>query len=221
MTCDRHAPDVLARPRRRRCRPGGRRRAATLAGAQSRHLVISVAGGRAKRRKLAEALAGAAIGPDRRPFAGAPGRRGPADRAAQGRGHRSISPPACAGCGRGTCAPCSAAGRTGTAEPAARRAQRCAACGNTRPVTFRDRDGQPRCGKCPPGDGRQTRAELIAGSRCRDRPRAARRPWSARCWQSTAQSGQRYVRLGPGPARAARAARPARAPGRPSRRCCG
>ena len=30
----------------------------------------------------------------------------------------------------------------------------CAACGQTRPVTFRDRDERPRCFRCPPGDGR-------------------------------------------------------------------
>ena len=64
-----------------------------------------------------------------------------------------ISPPACAGCGKelrtmqrrwqdwycGGCGP---------------QRERCGGCGNTRPVTFRDRDGQPRCDQCPPGDGR-------------------------------------------------------------------
>ena len=33
-------------------------------------------------------------------------------------------------------------------------AEQCAVCGNTRPVSTRDRAGQPRCAKCPDADGR-------------------------------------------------------------------
>ena len=42
------------------------------------------------------------------------------------------------------------------------RRERCGSCGSTRQVTFRDRDGQPRCRRCPPGDGRDP-AAVIAG----------------------------------------------------------
>ena len=38
----------------------------------------------------------------------------------------------------------------------------CAACGNTRTVTARDRDGQPRCGECPPGNG-QDPIDIVVG----------------------------------------------------------
>ncbi|HEV3295007.1 MAG TPA: hypothetical protein VG123_39010 [Streptosporangiaceae bacterium] len=123
-------------------------------------LVISIAGGRAKRRKLAGALAG-------RPAVLADG-RSPAPRvvgdlliALRKVGATVIAPPACAGCGKdlrtmqrrgqdwycGVCGP---------------RRERCGACGSARPVTFRDREGQPRCGRCPPGDGRDP-AAIIAG----------------------------------------------------------
>jgi hypothetical protein len=46
-----------------------------------------------------------------------------------------------------------------------RRRLRCRACGNTRAVTFRDRNGLPRCGQCPSGDGRDPAAviaEIVA-----------------------------------------------------------
>jgi uncharacterized protein YidB (DUF937 family) len=123
-------------------------------------LVVSVAGGRAKRRKLAGALAG-------RPAVLTDG-RSPAPRvvgdlliALRKAGATVISPPACAGCGkdlrtmqrRGQDWYCGACGP---------RRERCEACGSARPVTFRDRDGQPRCGRCPPGDGTDP-AAIIAG----------------------------------------------------------
>lgn len=64
----------------------------------------------------------------------------------------TISPPVCAECGKllrtfqrrgegwycGVCGP--------VREP-------CAACGNTRRVSCRDREGEPRCSQCPPDDG--------------------------------------------------------------------
>jgi hypothetical protein len=123
-------------------------------------LVVSVAGGRAKRRKLAAALAG-------RPAVLTDG-RSPAPRvigdlliALRKAGATVISAPACAGCGkdlgamqrRGQDWYCSACGP---------RRERCGACGSAQPVTFRDRDGQPRCRRCPPGDGRDP-AGIIAG----------------------------------------------------------
>ena len=111
--------------------------------------VISVAGGRAKRRKLAQALA-------RRPAVLADG-RSPAPRAAgdllvalRKAGAGAVSPPVCAGCGkqlrsfqrRGEDWFCSACGPK--REP-------CAGCGKIRAIHQRDRDGRPRCTKCPPG----------------------------------------------------------------------
>ena len=112
-------------------------------------VVIGVAGGRAKRRKLAQALA-------RRPAILADG-RSPAPRAAgdllvalRKAGAGRVSPPACAGCGkqlrsfqrRGEDWFCSACGPK--REP-------CAGCGKARVIHLRDRDGRPRCAKCPPG----------------------------------------------------------------------
>jgi hypothetical protein len=111
-------------------------------------VVISVTGGRAKRRKLAQALA-------RRPAILTDG-RSPAPRAAgdllialRKAGAGTISPPACAGCGkqlrsfqrRGEDWFCSACGPK--REP-------CAGCGKIRVIHLRDRDGRPRCAKCPP-----------------------------------------------------------------------
>jgi hypothetical protein len=111
-----------------------------------------VAGGRAKRRRVAQALLD-------NPSVLADG-RSPAPRAVadllialRAAGAAGISPPACAECGkhlrtyqrRGEdwyCAVCGPA-----REP-------CAACGQLQRVHRRDRDGRPRCPKCPPGDDR-------------------------------------------------------------------
>ena len=131
-----------------------------LSRAAAEDVVISVAGGRAKRRKLAAALA-------ERPAVLADG-RSPAPRvigdlliALRKAGATVISPPACAGCGKDLAAMqrrgqdwyCSACGP---------RREPCGACGSARPVTFRDRDGQPRCRRCPPGDGRDPAAVIAA-----------------------------------------------------------
>jgi hypothetical protein len=113
-------------------------------------IVISVAGGRAKRRRLAQALLD-------RPALLADG-RSPAPR---GLGdlliglHQAdaanISPPVCTECGKrlrtvqrrgqhwycGVCGP---------------RREPCAGCGKTRPVGSRDRNGGPRCADCPAQD---------------------------------------------------------------------
>ncbi len=114
--------------------------------------VTRVAGGRAKRRRLAQAL-------HDRPAMLADG-RSPAPRgvgdlliALRTAGSVNISPPVCATCGKqlrtlqrrgqdwycGVCGP---------------RREPCAACGITRAVHSRDRDGRPRCGQCPSDDGR-------------------------------------------------------------------
>jgi len=124
-----------------------------LAAEQVRMVVTAVAGGRAKSRRLASALA-------ERPAVLADG-RSPAPRAVgdllvalRKAGAQAVSPPCCAQCGkplrsfqrRGQDWFCSACGQ--------QRAAKCAACGSTRPVSSRDRAGQPRCARCPDTDGR-------------------------------------------------------------------
>jgi hypothetical protein len=105
---------------------------------QIRAVVTAVAGGRAKSRRLASALA-------ERPGILADG-RSPAPRAVgemlaalRRAGAQAVSPPCCAQCSkplrsfqrRGHDWYCSACGQ--------QRAEPCAACGNTRPVSTRDR----------------------------------------------------------------------------------
>jgi hypothetical protein len=120
--------------------------------------VTSIAGGRAKRRRLAQALLD-------NPTVLING-RSPAPRviaelliALRNTGAASISAPVCAECGKqlrtferrgehwycGVCGP--------AREP-------CAACGEVRPVSCRDRAGQPRCAQCPPDEERDP-TELI------------------------------------------------------------
>jgi hypothetical protein len=124
-----------------------------LAPERIRAVVTAVAGGRAKSRRLAAALA-------ERPGVLADG-RSPAPRvvgdllaALRRAGAHAVSPPCCARCGKqlrtfqrgGQDWYCSVCGQQ-SAEP-------CAACGNIRPVSTRDRAGQPRCVKCPDTDAR-------------------------------------------------------------------
>jgi hypothetical protein len=121
--------------------------------------VEGVEGGRAKSRRLAQALLDS-------PQVLADG-RSPAPRAVadllialRKAGATRISPPVCAECGKclrtfqrrgedwycGVCGP--------VREP-------CAACGKLRRVRCHDRGGRPRCAQCPPGDGRDP-VDLIA-----------------------------------------------------------
>jgi hypothetical protein len=114
-------------------------------------IIEAVAGGRAKRRRLAQAL-------HARPGLLTDG-RSPAPRAVgdllialRTAGATGVSPPVCTQCGKhlrtlqrrgedwycGVCGP--------KTEP-------CAACGNTRRVASRDRQGRPLCLRCPPADG--------------------------------------------------------------------
>ena len=125
-------------------------------------VVTTVAGGRAKRRKLAQALAG-------RPEVLTDG-RSPAPRvvgdlliALVKAGATAISPPVCAECGKtlrtqqrrgenwycGVCGPVRLP---------------CAGCGNIGRVHSRDRDGHPRCTRCGPGgpDPVETVARIVA-----------------------------------------------------------
>ncbi|MFI7642319.1 hypothetical protein [Nonomuraea sp. NPDC049400] len=113
--------------------------------------VVGVAGGRAKRRKLAQALL-------ERPAVLTDG-RSPAPRvvgdlliALVKAGTTATSPPICAECGKalrtlqrrgedwycGVCGPIRLP---------------CATCGDIARVHSRDRDGQPRCSRCGPGTG--------------------------------------------------------------------
>ena len=132
----------------------------TLSRAAIAGTVTGVAGGRAKRRRLAQALLD-------RPALLADG-RSPAPRAAgdllialRAAGATDVAAPSCSGCGkplrtmqrRGQDWYCAACGP----EP-----EPCAACGSIRPVSSRDRDGQPRCGSCPPDSG-QDPAGIVAG----------------------------------------------------------
>jgi hypothetical protein len=115
-------------------------------------LIAGAAGGRAKQRRLAQALAG-------RPAVLSDG-RSPAPRAVGDllialvkAGAAEISPPACAQCGKALrtlqrCGDdwyCGACGEI--REP-------CAACSRPRRVSSRDRAGRPRCAECPDDDGR-------------------------------------------------------------------
>jgi len=153
------APEVLADPigvvvdvvRRTGC---------TLDGASLQEAVRAVAGGRAKRRRLAQALLD-------RPAVLIDG-RSPAPRVVgdlllslRAAGAEGISAPLCARCGkhlrtlqrRGQdwyCAVCSP------------RATGCTACGQDRVVTSLDRQGQPRCSRCPEVDDREPLLVLTA-----------------------------------------------------------
>lgn len=123
-------------------------------------VVGSVAGGRAKRRRLAQTLLD-------KPAVLADG-QSPAPRAVadllialRKAGATRISPPVCAECGKqlrtfqrrgedwycGVCGPVR---------------ELCSACGTLRRVRCRDRQGRPRCAQCPPDDGRDP-VDLITG----------------------------------------------------------
>jgi len=120
---------------------------------QVRTVVTAVAGGRAKSRRLASALAErhAVLADGRSP---APRAVGDLLVALRQAGAQAISPPRCARCARqlrsfqrrGQDWFCSACGQ--------HRAEPCAACGTTRPVSSRDRAGRPRCARCPDTGGR-------------------------------------------------------------------
>ena len=110
-------------------------------------VVAGVTGGRAKRRRLAQALlARPGILTDGR--SPAPEAIGKLLTALRDAGAVSVSPPLCAECGK----PMRAFQRRGQdwycgvhgPETAA-----CAACGNVRPIAQRDRQQQPRCWQCP------------------------------------------------------------------------
>ena len=131
-----------------------------MAPEQIRAVAAAVAGGRAKSRRLASALAG-------RPAVLADG-RSPAPRAVgdlllalRRAGARSVSPPRCARCGK----PLRTFRRRGQdwyCAPCGQRAEPCAGCGKAGPVSSRDRAGQPRCFRCPDADGRDPVTVIVA-----------------------------------------------------------
>lgn len=126
--------------------------------------IHGVAGGRAKQRRLAQALLDrpAVLTNGRSP---APGVVADLLIALRKTGATRISPPACAECGKhlrtfqrrgedwycGVCGP---------------RREPCTSCEQSRPVNIRDRDGRPRCAKCPPDNGHDpvdTVVDVVAG----------------------------------------------------------
>lgn len=122
-------------------------------------VVAGVAGGRAKRRRLARALSDqpAVLTDGRSP---APRVVGDLLIALRRAGATTISPPLCTECGKvlrtlqrrgqdwycGVCGP---------------RREPCATCGQIRPVTFRDQHGRPRCGRCSPQDRADPVADIV------------------------------------------------------------
>ncbi|MFJ7496835.1 hypothetical protein ACIQZB_37935 [Streptomyces sp. NPDC097727] len=117
-----------------------------------RIVVTAVAGGRAKSRRLAEALA-------TRPAVLTDG-LSPAPRAVgdllielRKAGALAISPSVCADRGK-SLRSLQRQGRDWYCSVCVKETTQCAACGNTRRVTFRDRKGLPRCSMCPDHDDR-------------------------------------------------------------------
>lgn len=124
-----------------------------------RSVVERVGGGRAKRRRLAVELTAvpSILTNGRSPGSKVVGELLLALRAA---GSKRISPPRCADCQdqittvqrRGEhwyCASCYV------------RPEVCASCGNRRQVAYRDRQGRPRCSKCPDQDRHDPGTALV------------------------------------------------------------
>jgi uncharacterized protein YidB (DUF937 family) len=121
--------------------------------------VTGMAGGRTKQRRLAQALVD-------RPTLLIEG-RSPAPRAVgdlllalRTAGAGGISPPWCAGCGREITS-MQRRGGDWYCSPCFGRLEACAGCGQQRHVTFRDRQGRPRCSQCPDHDERDPRRVLV------------------------------------------------------------
>jgi hypothetical protein len=113
-------------------------------------VVAAVARGRSTTRRLAQALVD-------RPSILTNG-RSPAPRVAADLLHALrelgvvVSAPRCTTCAKELATFCRR-GQNWYCTPCGRTPQACAACGKMRAVTSRDRDGQPRCGSCPPDHG--------------------------------------------------------------------
>jgi hypothetical protein len=130
-------------------------------------VVTAVAGGRAKRRRLAAALLDnpSILTTGRSPAPSAVGdlllalRRGGAA--------AGISAPYCAGCGR-TLTSIQRRGEDWYCSACFTRPEPCASCGHPRYVASRDRQGQPRCGQCPDEDSRDPLVALVTAIRAVD-----------------------------------------------------
>ena len=131
--------------------------------ADIRSEVTRVAGGRAKRRRLARVLldAPALLTTGGPPVPWAAGQLLLGLRAA---GAGAIAAPCCGECGRGVSYLISRKGCV-ICSPCRDRPQRCAGCGEERRVSTRDRRGQPRCDRCPDTDGDPVAAlaKVVAG----------------------------------------------------------
>lgn len=119
---------------------------------QVRTAATAVAGGRAKSRRLAAALA-------ERPGVLDDG-ESPAPRvvgelllALRQAGATAVAPPCCAECGK-QLRTFHRRGQNWYCSVCEQHTEPCAACGNTRRLHSRDRAGKPRCSQCPDIDGR-------------------------------------------------------------------
>ncbi|MGH3790548.1 MAG: hypothetical protein ACRDQ9_07045 [Pseudonocardiaceae bacterium] len=124
-----------------------------------RRIAERVGGGRAKRRRLATALADdpAILTSGRSP---APKVVGDLLLALRAAGATGISPPWCADCGREITS-MQRRGEDWYCSACFARPQACSACGRQRHVAFRDRHGRPRCSQCPDHDTRDPRRVLV------------------------------------------------------------
>ncbi|MGH9192774.1 MAG: hypothetical protein ACRDZ0_09945, partial [Acidimicrobiales bacterium] len=152
-------------------------------------VVAAVAAGRAKRRRLAQALRDnpTLLTDGRSP---APRVAGDLLLALRRAGAATLSAPICAECGKqlrslqrrgqdwfcGVCGPVR---------------ERCAGCGKTRPVSARDRDGQPRCVRCPPESERDP-VEIVVDVVTAVDPTLPAATVIAATHDAAAQGGQRH-----------------------------
>jgi len=135
----------------------------TLDPGQISEVVTRVAGGRAKRRRLAQALRDDPL----LPVTGGPPVPWAAGQLLLGlrsAGAGDIAAPRCGECGRSLGYMISRKGYM-ICSPCRDTPQACVKCGNERRVVTRDRHGHPRCGECPDldGDPMQLLAGLLVG----------------------------------------------------------
>src|SRR5439155_13447201 len=105
-------------------------------------------------------------------------------------GVHTVAAPACAGCGkplrtfqrRGQDWYCAVCGP---------RREPCTGCGQTRPVSSRDRDGRSRCAQCPPDDGRDP-VQTVLAAVCDTDPTLSAEVAAAAVRAVAPRSGQRY-----------------------------
>jgi len=125
-------------------------------------VIVEQIGGRARRRRLATALAGdpSVLSSGRSP---APPVVGDLLLALRAAGASRVSPPRCATCDRALTV-LQRHGEHWYCSVCVRRLslRECASCGRQRPVASRDRAGQPRCDRCPDHDERDPLIVLTA-----------------------------------------------------------